>query len=53
MLPVVRKAQIEIASDESLNHEYINVTGKKRFMWTCFLLLSLVNHVTMKATRLY
>lgn len=28
VLPVVRKTEIGIASDESINHEYLPVTGK-------------------------
>lgn len=31
VLPVVRKAQIEIATNEALNHEYISVTGTDDF----------------------
>lgn len=28
MLPVVRKTEIKIASDEAINHEYLPVLGK-------------------------
>lgn len=31
MLPVVRRTESQIASNEALNHEYITVTGNEQF----------------------
>ncbi|XP_055376770.1 aspartate aminotransferase, cytoplasmic [Condylostylus longicornis] len=53
VLPVVRKTEIRIASDESLNHEYLPVTGNELFTKAATTLLLGVNSPAIAEGRAF
>ncbi|XP_017836762.1 aspartate aminotransferase, cytoplasmic [Drosophila busckii] len=53
VLPVVRKTEISIAGDESLNHEYLPVTGLDTFTRAATELVLGANSVAIKEKRAF
>ncbi|SPP74995.1 aspartate aminotransferase, cytoplasmic [Drosophila guanche] len=53
VLPVVRKTEIKIASDESVNHEYLPVTGLESFTSAATELVLGADSIAIKENRAF